>query len=123
MKYNPEKGYCCNFIKTITKQSTKHFEWSYALPIKYHPQTRTFLLTDCPGFLHKNELPGKYRATIGFSLQYCPQCGAEFPKDLTDEWYNIMEKDLGIEYPNDPGKREQIPAEYETDEWWKKRGL
>jgi hypothetical protein len=123
MKYNLEKGYCCNFIKVITQQSVRHFEWSYAIPIKYYPRTRTFLLTDCPGFLHKNELPGKYRAEIGFAMEYCPQCGSNFPKDLTEEWYETMEKQFDIKYPSDPDKAHLIPEEYKTDEWWKRRGL
>ena len=123
MKYNLEKGYCCSFIRTIVKRSNRHLEWSLGLPIKYFLQTRTFLLTNCPGFLHKNELPGKYRAEIGFVLGYCPQCGAKFPKNLTNKWYKIMEKELGIEYPTDPDKAHLIPEEYKTDEWWKKRGL
>ena len=53
---------------------------------------------------------------------YCPFCGAKLPKELSDEWFDILEKEYGIDDPHD-SQRDKVPAEFWTDEWWKKRGL
>ena len=43
-------------------------------------------------------------------------------KDIYDEWCAILEKEYGITDPR--GKEaDKVPAEFFTDEWWKKRGL
>ena len=55
-------------------------------------------------------------------IKYCPWCGATLPKQLSDEWFDILEKEYGIVDPSDK-EREKVPAEFQTDEWWKKRGL
>lgn len=57
------------------------------------------------------------------SFSYCPWCGKELPKDLEEEWGEALEKELGITDPFiDPGY-ENLPEEFRTDAWWKKRGL
>ncbi len=55
-------------------------------------------------------------------IYYCPWCGAKFPKELFDEWYDILEKEYGIEDPIHTD-RKKVPAEFWSDKWWKKRGL
>jgi|APCry1669189034_1035192.scaffolds.fasta_scaffold127828_2 hypothetical protein len=55
-------------------------------------------------------------------IYYCPWCGATLPKQLSDEWFDILEKEYGIVDPSDK-EREKVPPEFKTDEWWKKRGL
>lgn len=56
------------------------------------------------------------------SLWYCPWCGGELPKYLGEEWDECLLKEHGI---SDPGFKDEstLPAEFQTDEWWKKRGL
>jgi hypothetical protein len=49
-------------------------------------------------------------------LIYCPFCGKKLPKDLIDEHFDAVRDNTGK--PLDP-----IPEEFQTDEWWKKRGL
>ncbi|HEV2917412.1 MAG TPA: hypothetical protein VGW78_06740 [Candidatus Babeliales bacterium] len=44
-------------------------------------------------------------------------------KELTNEWVKILKEDYGIEDPWEAKKENKIPAEFLTDEWWKKRGL
>jgi hypothetical protein len=43
-------------------------------------------------------------------------------KVIYNAWCDILKKEYGI---NDPGGSEadKVPAEFQTDEWWKKRGL
>jgi len=55
-------------------------------------------------------------------ILWCPWCGTKLRKELSDQWYDILEKEYGI---CDPivDDRKKVPAEFWTDEWWKKRGL
>jgi hypothetical protein len=44
-------------------------------------------------------------------------------KCLKDEWFDILEKEYELDNPAwDLEQKEKIPAEFKTDEWWKKRG-
>lgn len=53
---------------------------------------------------------------------YCPWCGTQLPNRLSDEWYDVLSSEYGIEDPTDKD-RDKVPPEFKTDEWWKKRGL
>lgn len=59
---------------------------------------------------------------------YCPYCGTKMPKILygIDEngnrpYEDALEEALGKEYCDIT--EDEIPEEFKTDEWWKKRGL
>jgi len=59
-------------------------------------------------------------------IYYCPWCGEKMPKPLDDEYdtelskvLNINIDDITLDTYSDP----EIPKEFKTDEWWKKRGL
>lgn len=58
---------------------------------------------------------GQYR------LGFCPFCGSKLPKDRIDEIEDILENEYGIMLCNVSPKT--LPPEFQTDEWWKKRGL
>jgi hypothetical protein len=51
-------------------------------------------------------------------ILYCPWCGNKLPERLTEEWYQT----LYCMGHSDPGE-ETIPEEFDTSEWWKKRGF
>ena len=55
-------------------------------------------------------------------IKYCPWCGNKLPKELSEEWWDALEKEYGITDPRNKDKN-RVPAEFWTDEWWKKRGL
>jgi hypothetical protein len=78
--------------------------------ISYYPRKRSYTIS------HSEEL--------GTHMEYCPYCGKKMPKELTDEWYDILEKEYGLIDVN-PGDYhdKRIPKEFWTDEWWRKRGL
>lgn len=60
------------------------------------------------------------------SIKRCPFCGGNLPNDLIDEKWNTIYKELGKDYlPDDDGNppKRELPEEFKTDEWWKKRGL
>jgi hypothetical protein len=62
----------------------------------------------------------------GTHIPYCPFCGSKLPKLLVDERWDTILRELGPDYlpddDNNPPKKE-LPEEFRTDEWWKKRGL
>lgn len=79
-------------------------------PCSYNPKFRGYYLT--ARFGHGGE-----------QIQYCPRCGKKYPKELSDEWFDILEQEYGLDNPNALDQRDRVPKEFWTDEWWKKRGL
>jgi hypothetical protein len=61
-------------------------------------------------------------STGGMLMNYSICCGKKVPESVRDEWYDILEKEYGLERPDGEDKK-KVPAEFWTDEWWKKRGL
>jgi hypothetical protein len=53
-------------------------------------------------------------------LAYCPFCGTRLP-DFSYEYPESLEQELGRHYSKIHPK--DIPLEFQTDEWWKKRGI
>lgn len=57
-------------------------------------------------------------------LWYCPWCGKKLPKDLGEIWIETLKKEYGIKESDiDYINLSNIPEEFKTDEWWKKRRL
>ena len=78
-------------------------------PLHYYPKTRRYLL----------DIINDYAMALAI---YCPWCGTELPKSLAEQWHVILETEYGIEDPDLPRNAHKVPAEFKTDEWWKKRG-
>ncbi len=60
---------------------------------------------------------------IIYTITHCPWCGTKLPKSVREEWFDILEKEYGIDHPRYDEQEKLIPEEFKTDEWWKKRGL
>ena len=61
-----------------------------------------------------------YREGYGGGIQiisFCPWCGNHLPASLSDRWYDELER-LGID-PDD----DEVPSDFLSDIWWKKRSL
>jgi hypothetical protein len=95
--------HCCNIMEEYATHKNASLEYS--------PETRAYDL-----LLHDNS-PGTRQPIL-----YCPWCGTKLPKDLGEEWAEMVEKELGLKSVWDIEWNE-IPDKYKTDEWWKKRGL
>lgn len=54
-------------------------------------------------------------------MNYCFWCGAKVPEEFGDEWARILKEDYNLDNPFEDWDR--VPAEFKTDEWWRKRGL
>ena len=55
-------------------------------------------------------------------LDFCPFCGQNLGKCLNSEYYDILFKEYGLEFPETLDV-DKVPEEFKTDEWWRKRGL
>ncbi len=95
------KEHCCDGMRFFLNEGK--------VQISYSPERRRYSI-----LLYSNARQLIY---------YCPWCGKKFPKDLSKEWFEILEKEYGIECPFDEEERHKIPKEFQTDKWWKKRGL
>ncbi len=61
-------------------------------------------------------------STAFIALDYCMFCGTELPLSLRHQWFDILEKEYGLESPMEEDE-DKVPKEFWTDEWWKARGL
>lgn len=58
------------------------------------------------------------------TINFCPWCGVDLPKPLNEEYFKFLRKDYNIRCEDaDLTNFTNIPEEFQTDEWWKKRGL
>ena len=89
-------NHCCKTMNDFLED--KRF------PILYFPKYREYNLT----LINSNAIQG---------INFCPWCGKKLPKDLRDTYYDILES----EYSNLDDQN--IPVEFNNEEWWKKRGL
>lgn len=102
-------NYCCKELHILIENEESPFE--------YDPKIREHCVVEKPkAFRKKNE------ATLGYQIRYCPHCGTKFPNDLRDEWFEIVKKKFGIKNILDE-RIKQLPEEYTTEEWWRKREL
>ncbi len=69
--------------------------------------------------------PGTFHRKV---CNYCPYCGAKLPVDRLSLFKNgsnvysdELEKAVGKDFCDITP--EEIPEEFKTDKWWKKRGL
>jgi hypothetical protein len=67
-----------------------------------------------------------YKAKAGGGLQlmkFCPFCGSNFPPSLRDDYIKIINYEFNFESIFDAEESDELPIEFQSDEWWKKRGL
>jgi hypothetical protein len=50
-------------------------------------------------------------------ISFCPFCGNKFPPSKRDAYFETLDK-LKIN-----AWKDDVPEEFKTDEWWKRRGL
>jgi len=59
-----------------------------------------------------------WRGHASTRIRFCPWCGTRLPEPLSDNWYNTLHE-MGYD---DPGE-DDIPSEFNTDQWWRDRHL
>ena len=107
-----------SFKSCCKKWSTPRVEDGDTLCFDIGPHGRCLAFEYFPRWREYKSCHGEFSSLINF----CPFCGTKFLKELSDEWYEILAKEYGIESPS-YDDRDKVPQEFWTDEWWKKRGL
>ena len=92
-------AHCCDYM---------HYQLDIEEDIHYEPVTRHYAI----------HTPNNHSGNIK-SIWYCPWCGKKLPKDLGDEYDEEIFRMFGKYDYDSPN----LPEEFKTDEWWKKRGL
>lgn len=107
MKKMANDNHCCNYMRSNINDSNSQFCYDKELRLYYAPCVDNGAV--------------KYQARQ--ILWFCPWCGKKLPKDLQDEYYDILSTKYGIEWEDVATHQRKIPQEFLSDEWWKKRGL
>lgn len=61
-----------------------------------------------------------YGGTARQLLLFCPWCGSKLPKNLRDEYYDILREIFGEDAELD---EVNLPEEFKNSAWWEKREL
>ena len=62
-------------------------------------------------------IPVPYDGYSSTVIRFCPWCGSRLPASRREEWYRVLHS-AGY---SDPGGEDDIPQEFESDEWWRRR--
>jgi uncharacterized protein DUF6980 len=106
------KQFCCE----IMNQQAKLF-WDNKLKdhtVIYDKRWRDY-------FVYFNEEKEQRDREMLTPIYFCPWCGTKLPVSLADDWYDILDNEYGIDHP--AVDKHKVPPEFQTDEWWRKRGL
>ena len=87
-----------------------HADHSNSL-LEYDPKVRSYL------FFLRNDPDGTHQ-----EFNFCPWCAQKLPEDLNEKWEEILKSEHFLEEPCDV-EESKLPKDFQTDEWWKKRGL
>ncbi len=104
--------FCCeDMLLNVEKDANDPYSFKN---VAYDEPERCFYIYDAGDNKH------------GVVINYCPFCGAKLPADLIDEREETIILELGYDYLSDDNgnqPKKELPEEFKTDEWWKKRGL
>ena len=112
-------GFCCERMARDVRSFEGRKLNCYGRPLArifYQRRYRSYGLLDYPGDWHD---------VTSRSIDYCPFCGKKLPKKLDDDDMDpYLMKEYGWTEEDCWGyPRRELPPEFKTDEWWKKRGL
>lgn len=95
-------NHCCELMDMFLKDPK--------IPLKYYPMAREYGMS----LNHSSAVQ---------LLFYCPWCGKKLPESLRDKYFDLLENEYHVEPEFDIQQDPNVPAEFKSDEWWKKRGL
>jgi len=107
-----KSDFCCNEIYNILLGEN---DGNCELCFGYDPVFREYFI----------DVRVEYGGAVHL-IKHCPWCGKKFPKGLLNEFVEELKKELNIKDDVDLGELKQradIPQEFKSDEWWKKRKL
>ena len=103
--YDNHPMYCCEHFITNCIADAR-------VPYDYSPVKRYFYT------IHRTRTTNE-----GDRLLACEYCSKEWPKELSKEYDEVLEKEFGITSDSEAYKKNEVPEEFKSEEWWKKRGL
>ncbi len=109
------KDFCCKKMYSEQKEISDDTLVDHS--VEYNERYREYFIQFNEEERHPDE-----PFTLLTHVFYCPWCGTKLPTSLADEWWDVLENEYGLQDPVHDD-REKVPAEFWTDEWWKKRGL
>jgi hypothetical protein len=80
------------------------------VPLQYYPIAREYGLD-------------LYYSPAVQMIRFCPWCGTKLPKRLGQEYLKILKEVYNVEPELDIQNDPNVPEEFKSDLWWKKRGL
>lgn len=98
--------FCCDIMQRYVDEHN----------LVYEPELRRVTF-----YIKSNDISGDQPEYYRSPCNYCPYCGAKQPEILSLLIYDEIEKAVGKEWCDIT--EDEIPEEFKTDEWWKKRGL
>jgi hypothetical protein len=63
-------------------------------------------------------IPVSYDGNASTLISFCPWCAAKLPESRRDLWYKTL-YELGYTDPSE----QNVPEEFNSDMWWRKRGI
>jgi hypothetical protein len=112
--YQQKDKHCCGAMDSVLERGDS--------ALFYTPELRRYAIKEC----NENcDCGGKKKRSLMMInvINRCPWCGVLLPKDLSNTWEMILEKEYNIDNPWNIHQECLIPQEFLLDEWWKKRGL
>ena len=110
-KHNYNGPQCCLHMHNAVDKSNPN----NVSPCRYTPNLRYY-------YVQTTNYAETSIGTWEEPIYFCPFCGTSLAKELRDEWYDTIAKELQLD-PTDSHNTKLIPKEFLTDKWWKKRGL
>ena len=104
-----KENHCCDVMDSILERGDS--------ALIYSPDIRSYTIREIIKTKKKIEIGAANR------IRYCPWCSTKLPKSLDTEFVNILKKEYQLTEFWNPKEVAHMPAEFKTDEWWKKRGL
>jgi hypothetical protein len=103
---NPVNNHCCPTMERVLERGDS--------ALFYEPVIRRYAIKE----LHEDTT-----GVMANTIKFCPWCSTKLPPSLADAWEETLKKEFGIKNPMDAYRKKTVPAEFLTNEWWKKRGL
>ena len=114
-KYDPFQ-HCCDTMNARLDHECHTDQLSL---VEYCPDIRSY------SFIIRYDDGKSYGVRL--PLFYCPWCGKKLPEKLSHKMEEVLEAEYGITAKDWDSPKwnddTDLPDEFKTDEWWKKRGL
>ena len=107
-----------------------HCDWAYYVldhepPVFVYPVVRLWVLVPNMDMTIDElvECRDNVPPQDAIPIYYCCMCGAKLPEKLDKKWTEELQKTYGRQLSWRVYQEGDIPFEFRTDEWWRKRGL